>query len=70
MLDIQLLRKDLDAVMARLKTRGFNLDADQYRALEQTRKTLQVETEALQSKRNSSAKAIGQAKSRGENVES
>lgn len=69
MLDIQLLRKDLEDVMVRLKTRGFDFDAEQYRALEQGRKTLQVETQALQSKRNSSSKAIGQAKSRGEDIE-
>ena len=69
MLDIQLLRKDLDDVMARLKPRGFDFDAKRYQALERTRKTLQVETQALQNKRNTSSKAIGLAKSRGEDIE-
>ena len=69
MLDIQLLRKDLEDVAARLQARGFNLDKPLYLELEQSRKALQVETQALQSKRNSSSKAIGQAKSKGEDVE-
>ena len=42
MLDPQLLRKDLDAVAARLADRGFTLDTDWYRALEAERKAAQV----------------------------
>jgi seryl-tRNA synthetase len=72
MLDINLLRRDLDAVLARLLTRrnpqSF-LDVDAFRALEAERKTLQTRTEELQARRNSLSKQIGQLKSRGENAD-
>ncbi len=68
MLDIQLLRTDLDQVVARLATRGFQFDAARFRALEEERKRIQVRTQALQSERNQASKAIGQAKARGEDT--
>jgi len=68
MLDIQLLRNDLDGVAARLKTRGFVLDTAKFAQLEAERKTIQTRTQELQAKRNSSSKLIGQAKSKGEDV--
>ncbi|MGA0797281.1 MAG: serine--tRNA ligase, partial [Quisquiliibacterium sp.] len=66
MLDLQLLRKDLDAVAARLANRGFQLDANAFKALENERKTLQIRTEELQARRNALSKQIGALKSRGE----
>ncbi|AXF85791.1 Serine--tRNA ligase [Ephemeroptericola cinctiostellae] len=63
MLDIQLLRKEIDAVAARLKTRGFDLDVDGFNALEVQRKTIQMRTEELQSQRNKLSKEIGILKS-------
>ncbi len=72
MLDIVLLRKDLDAVVARLQTRknpqAF-LNVDAFRALEGERKTLQTRTEELQSQRNSLAKQIGMLKGKGQHAE-
>jgi seryl-tRNA synthetase len=68
MLDIQLLRKDLDAVAARLAARGFTLDADAFRALEAERKAVQTRTEALQARRNALSKSIGQLKAKGEDT--
>jgi seryl-tRNA synthetase len=68
MLDIQLLRRDLDAVAARLAARGFALDVDGFRALEAERKTVQTRTEELQARRNALSKSIGQMKARGEDV--
>ena len=52
MIDIQLLRKDIDTVAARLTTRKFQLDAEAFGALESERKTIQSRTEELQGKRN------------------
>ena len=69
MLDHQILRHDLDATVAALKARGYTLDAVAYEALEARRKSLQMEVEELQSQRNSSAKSIGQAKARGEDIQ-
>ncbi|HYF58717.1 MAG TPA: serine--tRNA ligase [Burkholderiaceae bacterium] len=68
MLDIHLLRKDLDAVAARLATRGFALDTDAFRAMEAERKAVQVRTEELQARRNALSKSIGQLKQRGEDA--
>ncbi len=72
MLDILLLRKDLDAVIARLQTRknpqAF-LDVDAFRALETERKTLQTRTEELQAQRNSLSKQIGMLKGKGQHAE-
>ena len=62
MIDLHLLRTDLDAVAARLKTRGFELDAAAFRKLEEQRKRVQTDTERLQSERNAVSKKIGQAK--------
>ena len=69
MIDPKLLRQSAADVAANLARRGFEFDADAYLALEERRKTLQVETEQLQSERNASAKSIGQAKSQGEDIE-
>ncbi len=72
MLDILLLRKDLDAVIARLQTRKNPqpfLDVDAFRALESERKTLQTRTEELQAQRNSLSKQIGMLKGKGQHAE-
>ncbi|WP_035056819.1 serine--tRNA ligase [Andreprevotia chitinilytica] len=68
MLDINQLRNDLDAVVARLAARGFAFDAANFTTLEAERKTLQTATQDLQAKRNSVSKQIGMAKSKGEDV--
>jgi len=68
MLDINLLRKDLDSVVARLETRKkpqLFLSVENFKSLEGERKTIQTRTEELQARRNSLSKQIGQLKSRG-----
>ncbi len=68
MLDINLLRKDLDGTVARLEARKkpqLFLDVEAFRSLEGERKTIQTRTEELQARRNSLSKLIGQLKSRG-----
>ena len=72
MLDILLLRKDLDAAVARLETRKTPqafLNVEKFRALETERKTLQTRTEELQSQRNSLSKQIGMMKAKGESTD-
>jgi seryl-tRNA synthetase len=68
MIDIQLLRKDIDTVVAALATRKFTLDADAFNALEAERKQIQTHTEDLQSKRNNLSKQIGMLKGKGEDT--
>ncbi|NJD89119.1 MAG: serine--tRNA ligase [Betaproteobacteria bacterium] len=65
MLDIQLLRKDLPAVVAGLARRGIAFDEAGFRALEDERKGLQTRTEELQAKRNSLSKQVGILKGKG-----
>ncbi len=69
MIDPKLLRQAAADVAANLARRGFEFDADGYLALEERRKSLQVETERLQNERNTSARSIGQAKAKGEDIE-
>ncbi|OCF99707.1 serine--tRNA ligase [Gilliamella sp. wkB195] len=68
MLDPNLLRNELDLVASKLARRGFKLDVETIRQLEEKRKILQVETENLQAQRNARSKAIGEAKARGEDI--
>lgn len=68
MLDPQLLRREPEAVAARLAARGFALDLPRLAALEARRKAAQTETEQLQAERNRVSKAVGEAKRRGEDA--
>lgn len=68
MLDIQLLRKDLDGVAKRLADRGYPLDVAAFSALEAERRAIQTRTEELQARRNSLSKQIGAMKGRGEDT--
>ncbi|HUG26029.1 serine--tRNA ligase [Piscinibacter sp.] len=71
MLDINLLRKDLPGVIARLEKRESPqpfLDVDRFQSLEAERKTIQTRTEELQARRNSLSKQIGQLKGKGEDT--
>jgi seryl-tRNA synthetase len=68
MLDINLLRKDLDSAVALLETRKSPqafLNVDAFTALEAERKTIQTRTEEIQAKRNTLSKQIGQLKAKG-----
>ena len=68
MLDIQLLRKDAAQVAARLATRGFVFDVARFEALEATRKSIQIQTQEAQARRNALAKQIGMQKGKGEDA--
>ena len=73
MLDINLLRRELDQVVQRLQTRKNPqpfLDVAAYTALEAERKTLQSHTESLQASRNALSKQIGQLKAKGQDAQS
>ena len=68
MLDVQLLRSDLQAVAKRLADRGFTLPVAEFEKLEASRKSVQTETQELQAKRNQLSKQIGQLKAKGEDA--
>ena len=68
MLDPALLRGQLDATAERLSARGISLPKAEIEALEAQRKSAQIETQELQNLRNTRSKAIGIAKSKGEDA--
>ena len=70
MLDIQLLRSDLQGTAKRLADRGFAFPVDEFKALESRRKTMQTETQEFQANRNQLSKQIGQMKGKGEDASS
>jgi len=65
MLDVQLIRSNLEEVATRLATRGSTIDVAAVRALEEKRKHAQVRTQELQARRNASSKQIGELKRKG-----
>jgi seryl-tRNA synthetase len=68
MLDIQLLRNDLDSVAKRLATRGIEVPGEVFQRLEAARKSAQTRTQDLQNRRNALSKQIGEAKRKGEDA--
>jgi seryl-tRNA synthetase len=68
MLDVQLLRNDLDGVAGRLAARGVTLDVQTFRGLEEARKRIQTRTQDLQALRNASSKKIGELKKAGQDT--
>jgi seryl-tRNA synthetase len=68
MLDIQLLRNDLEGTARRLAERGFVLDSAAFEALERERKAVQTQTQDLQSRRNQLSKQVGQLKAKGQDA--
>lgn len=69
MLDPKLIRQDMNYVLEQIKRRGITLDGAHLTVLEERRKALQTRIQELQNERNLNAKAVGQAKAKGENVE-
>lgn len=69
MLDPKLIRNDLNAVAEQLKKRKFELDVAALESLENRRKACQVQSESLQSERNTKSKSIGKAKAAGEDIQ-
>src|SRR5689334_9253420 len=61
-IDPKLLRSDLPAVAANLARRGFTLDVEGFRKLDEQRKHWQIEADRLRAERNANAKAVGMAK--------
>jgi seryl-tRNA synthetase len=67
-IDPKLLRSDPDAVARNLARRGFVLEGEKLRSLEDSRKQLQIDADRLRAERNAKAKAVGMAKAKGEDI--
>lgn len=68
MLDSKLIRTNPEAVAIALAKRGYVLDVERIKALEEERKAIQTKTEMLQQERNTRSKNIGKAKAAGEDI--
>jgi seryl-tRNA synthetase len=67
-IDPKVLRNEPEEVARNLARRGFLLDVEALRALEEKRKPWAVEVDRLRAERNTNAKAVGIAKGRGEDA--
>lgn len=67
--DIKFIRQDPDAFDAALAKRGLPAKSAEILKLDEAKRARQTELQELQSKRNGFAKAIGEAKRKGENVD-
>jgi seryl-tRNA synthetase len=68
MLDVQLLRSELQAVARRLADRGYVFPVDEFSKLEAARKAVQTETQELQAERNQVSTQVAQFKAKGEDA--
>jgi seryl-tRNA synthetase len=67
-IDPKLFRSDPETVARNLARRGFVLDVEALKKLEEKRKPFQVEADRLRAERNANAKAVGMAKGRGQDA--
>jgi len=68
MIDINLLRNNIDEVESRLNSRGFKINKKIFIGFENERKNLQIKVQDLQESRNDLSKKIGVEKSKGNDV--
>ena len=68
MIDINLLRNDIESIEKILKHRGFDLDINFFNSLEDERKHIQIKTQELQQERNDLSKQVGVLKSQGKDA--
>jgi len=66
--ELSYFRGNLDAIAARLATRGYELDVASYRALDQERRAALTESETLKAQRNSESNEIAKLKKAGEDT--
>ena len=69
MLDVKILRQDIETVAKKLKVKGFELDIKAFQALEIQRKESDVQTQSLQAERKKASKKVGQLIGQGKSVD-
>lgn len=66
--DLSVFRSNIDAIAARLASRGFKLDVDEFRSLDALRRAAISETERLKAERNQASQKIAAARKAGEDT--
>jgi seryl-tRNA synthetase len=66
--DLSFFRANLDSIAQRLATRGYQLDVEQFRALDGERRAAVTETEQLKAKRNELSAQIPKLKAAGQDI--
>jgi seryl-tRNA synthetase len=66
--DLTTFRTNLDAIAARLADRGFALDLDSFRALDEKRRSALTQSEQLKAQRNAETQEIGKLRKAGEDT--
>lgn len=66
--DLGYFRANLEAIAARLATRGFELDVEEFRSLDARRRAAVTEAEELRARRNAMSQEIGRRKKAGEDT--
>ena len=69
MIDLDLLRNNLEKVKSNLSNRAFEFDTALWNELEEKRKTFQVQMEKFQAEQNKIAKEIGFSEKNSESTE-
>ena len=69
MLDVKILRQDIETVAKQLEIKGFKLDIPTFQALESQRKESDVQTQSLQAERKKASKKVGQLIGQGKTVD-
>jgi len=68
MLDPKLVRSNIEEIAQKLIVKKYKFDTDRFALLEEKRKSIQTQTEELQSERNTRSKSIGKAKASGQDI--
>jgi seryl-tRNA synthetase len=68
MLDPKLVRSNIEEIAQKLLVKKYKFDIDRFTILEDQRKSIQTQTEELQSERNTRSKSIGKAKASGQDI--
>ena len=69
MLDVKLLRQDIETIATQLTVKGFTLDVEKFKTLEAKRKESDVQTQSLQAERKKVSKKVGQLIGQGRSVD-
>jgi len=68
MLDPKLIRSNIEEIAQKLIVKKYKFDTERFTILEEKRKSIQTQTEELQSERNTRSKSIGKAKASGQDI--